>query len=100
MSTLLLIALLGVMVYSIRLAGFLLPHQWADHPLVARSAHAIPIAALAALTIGGIRVDTRSDWLQLAVVATAGLIALRTKQVGLSVLVGLALLWIVSYFVP
>jgi uncharacterized membrane protein len=44
MSTLLLIALLGVIVYLIRLAGFLLPRQWADHPLVARSAHTIPLA--------------------------------------------------------
>jgi hypothetical protein len=63
--------------YALKLAGLSVPHQWLDHPRVARAAALLPVSLLAALAA----VQTFSDGTSLVVDArlagvAAGVVAL------------------------
>lgn len=80
------------LIYACRLAGFSLKMRLT--PYWERVLRLMPITVFATLaTLGLVRVQT----LQVSHVAallSAGVVACRTRQIGLSVLVGLGTLWI------
>jgi branched-subunit amino acid transport protein len=95
MTTLPLILGMAALIYACRLAGFLIPNPRLT-PYWGRVFHLLPIAVFATLVTSGL---ARVPTLQLGHLLTfviAGLITWRTRQIGLSVLVGLVLLWVLS----
>jgi branched-subunit amino acid transport protein len=85
----------AVIIYLCRWSGFALNPASAS-PFWSAFLRYVPIAIFTALVVTPLTKNTGTLGPQVAALATAGLVARRTRQPGLSVLVGLGVLWAVS----
>jgi uncharacterized membrane protein len=73
------VLLASVLAFGLKLAGYLVPERWTDHPQARRVTAALPIALLAALVVtqtltgpdGGLAIDARVMAIGVAAVALA-----------------------------
>lgn len=91
MNTLLLILLMAALIYLCRLSGFMLPSG--TSPFWTQGLRFIPLSIFTALVISALYKDSHAINIKLIALLVAGLVMVRTRQFGLSVLTGLALLW-------
>jgi branched-subunit amino acid transport protein len=84
----------AVILYLCRWSGFAL--NPAASPFWAAFLRFVPIAIFTALVVTPLAKHTGVPGAQLAALAAAGVVVRRTRQPGLSVLVGLGVLWAMS----
>ncbi|MFC1936436.1 AzlD domain-containing protein [Chloroflexota bacterium] len=96
MSVCVLIVGLSVLVYLVRLAGFCLPAGvkvsgfWSDF------LNMIPKAAFSTLLVSSFTSTGEEGWIKFCGLGVAGMVALLTKQLGVSILCGLLIVWLLT----
>ena len=95
---------IGVLTYLTRLSFISLHNRWEPPALFRRALHFVPVTVLTAIVVpevlahgGALNVSPLNARLVAAVVAI--FIAWRTKNTVLTIVIGMAVFWLVQYFV-
>jgi branched-subunit amino acid transport protein len=92
MSNLLLIAVIATLIVLCRLSGFVLPRG--TSPFWNQGLRFVPLSIFTALVISALYKDSRALDIKLIALLIAGVMMWRTRRFGLSVMVGLGILWV------
>lgn len=99
MNTFLLIILITLLIYACRLSGFIVQPkqtpQWLQTYL-----HFVPIAVFSALIVPSVLREAELLPLEFIALAIAGLSMWKLRRFDLSIFLGLATLWILSFWIP